>query len=195
LKVSIADAGDQIKCTASVVQNGPALPAACYAVTWALLDPDTPCTGEIDWGKGEYLSCQVMATFGVSYPSAHREACYIGIGTVAELLATGLYVETEATNLAAARWGVTDVNAVTWVNGSNVLYGEQIIAPEAGTTQVHMNFATAYQLDDATTPEQVQLSLAKALVQTPATNLSITAAFSGNIDVTAHYRLVRIPRL
>lgn len=195
LKQSITDTGDEITCVASKVQSGQALPDVCYTATWDLLDPDTPWTGAIDWSEGEYLSCQVMATFGTNFPSANREACHIGIGRSTELLATGLYVHNETTNLAASRWSVADINAVTWVNGSNVLYGEQIVAPEAGTTQVLMNFATAYQLDDATTPERVKSSLAGALVQTPATNLRIVVAFSGSIDVTAHYRLVRIPRL
>ena len=197
LLTSITDTGGEIVCTASTLGGGTATPSACYVPRWAIVDPDNPGAGAIDWSAGGYLSLQVWAKFGTNYPDAVRKAFYVGIGNASAnaVLMTGLYVQASGslTKLAASTWSGADKNTVTWTNADNVLFGEEVVTPLAAGTNVLLSYGSAYQIDDATSPGRVASSLAGSLTSTAAGSLEVMAAFSGNIDVACYYRLVKMP--
>jgi len=197
LLTSITDTGGEIVCTASTLGGGTATPSQCYVPRWTLVDPDNPGAGAIDWSAGGYLSLQIWAKFGTNYPSAVREAFYLGIGNASAnaVLMTGLYVQSggSSTKLAASTWSGADKNTVTWTNAANVLFGEEVVTPLVSGANVILSYGSAYQLDDATSPGRVASSLTSPITTTAAGSLEVMAAFSGDIDVACYYRLAKMP--
>ena len=197
LFTSITDSGGEIQFRGSIVGGGTSTPSVCYAPRWTLVDPDNPGAGAIDWSAGGWLGLQVWAKFGSNYPSAVREAFYVGVGnaSASAVLMTGLYVQASgsATKLAASTWTAADKNTVSWSNAANVLFGEEVITPLVSGSNVLLSYGSAYQLDDATTPARVASSLAGSLTSTTAASLEVIAAFSGDVDVAAYYRLLKMP--
>ena len=190
---SITDTSGEIVCTASTLGGGTATPSQCFTPRWALTNPDTGVA--VDWSDGDYLSVQVWIKFGTNFPSAAREAFYLGIGNASsnDVLMAGLYMSGSTTKLASSTWSASDKNTVTWANTDNVLYGEQVVAPLVASSNVLISNGFAFQLDDATTPARISHSLAGSLTQAAATSLQIMASFSGNIDVACYYRLAQMP--
>ena len=190
---SITDTGGYLSVVASALASGTAYPQPCYEVEWDVIDPDTGRT--VDWSAGDYLGVQVWLSFvGSNYPSTNREACWIGIGNPSTdaVLVAGIYQASAQLKLGAALWSAADKNTITW-GADDIVYGDLVVAPVDGSSNVLISYGSAMQMDEATSPARVASSLAGSLSTTAASGLKILGYFAGNVDVKAYYRLVRIP--
>lgn len=196
LKESIADNADlpEINFRGAAASPSMAIVSACYIGLWNVVDPDT---GEdVDWSSGRYLGVDVWFKFGENDPSdAAKQACYVGVyGPSNTVLSTGVLRMGNTTLLAAATYSSSDRNSTTQTTDS-VFYGNHVVAPDDDETNANVLWAygSAYHFDDAATPGRLQSCLTASLAAVAGADIKIMLAMAGDCDVSAYYRLVKVP--
>jgi len=169
-----------------------AQPATAYETKVALKDPETGVA--VDVTDGKYEAVQFWCVFGTNEPDAANECFWVGVTDPAgggaygsyrltnggnEMLGTGTRSSTQ--NAGADPWGADDV--------LSVMVG---FAYKTNGTAASIDYVHVYQMDDTATPARILDKTAEsAPTDMSATTPEIRIAFSGDIDVTVRYRLIK----